>query len=119
LCIYTSLRNVNCRTSVYVESSLIAILMQGEEAKLLYINPTFSHGKFELATEQQCWIAFWLMDGPEEPYKTCQISVVDAPPPLESESDSPVCSSNLGENDCLAAGGNWVSGATGANCKCP
>ncbi|MEA1978409.1 MAG: hypothetical protein U9N80_10970, partial [Chloroflexota bacterium] len=42
LCIYTSLRNVNCRTSVYVESSLIAILMQGEEAKLLYINPTFS-----------------------------------------------------------------------------
>jgi hypothetical protein len=54
LCIYTSLRNVNCRASDYVESSLIAILMQGEEAKLFYLNPTFTHGKFELAAEQQC-----------------------------------------------------------------
>ena len=123
LCIYTSLRNVNCRASDYVESSLIAILMQGEEAKLLYLNPTFTHGKFELETGPQCWIALWLMDGPEEPYKTCQISVVDAPPPIASSdldgSDTPVCSSGLDENDCLAAGGNWVSGATGANCNCP
>jgi hypothetical protein len=102
---------------------LIAILMQGEEAKLLYLNPTFSHGKFELAAEQQCWIALWLMDGPEEPYKTCQIAVVDAPPPVESsdpdESDTPVCSSDLGKDDCLAAGGEWKGGATGAPCVCP
>jgi hypothetical protein len=101
LCIYTSLRNVNCRASDYVE--------------------TFTHGKFEPETGPQCWIALWLMDGPEEPYKNCQISVVDAPPPLESsdpdESDSPVCSSGLGENDCLAAGGTW--GATSASCNCP
>jgi len=82
VCFYISLRNVNCRASDYVESSLIAILMQGEEAKLISLNPTFTHGKFELAAEQQCWMALWLMDGPEEPYKTCLISVADAPPGL-------------------------------------
>jgi hypothetical protein len=119
LCIYTSLRNVNCRASDYAESSLIAILMQGEEAKLLSLNPTFTHGKFELATEQQCWIYLALMDGPEEPYKTCQISVVDAPPPMENESDSPVCSSGLDKASCEAAGGEWKGGATGKfYCEC-
>jgi hypothetical protein len=122
LCIYTSLRNVNCRGSDYAESSLIAILMQGEEAKLLYLNPTFTHGKFELAAEQQCWIALWLMDGPEEPYKTCQISVVDAPPSMESSdpdgSDSPVCSLDLDEDSCKAAGGTW-GGAVSPTCNCP
>jgi hypothetical protein len=101
---------------------LIAILMQGEEAKLLSLNPTLTHGKFELATDQQCWIALWLMDGPEEPYKTCQISVVDAPPPLESSdpggSDAPVCSSDLDKNSCLAAGGEWKDGAVAASCDC-
>ena len=116
LCIYTSLRNVNCRASDYVESSLIAILMQGEDAKLLYLNPTFTHGKFELATEQQCWIALWLMDGPSDPYKMCQVYVVDT----ENKSDSPVCSSGLNKASCAAAGGNWVDGATGAPyCNCP
>jgi len=121
VCFYISLRNVNCRASDYAASTLIAILMQGEEAKLISLNPTFTHGKFELAAEQQCWMALWLMDGPEEPYKTCLISVADAPPPIASSdldgSDTPVCSSGLGENDCLAAGGTW--GVVSASCNCP
>lgn len=121
-CYYTATRNVNCRASDYVESSLIAILMQGEVAKLLFLNSTFTHGRFEIAPLQQCWIALGLMQDPADPVKMCEVSVVDAPPPIESSdlggSDSPVCSSDLGENDCLAAGGNCVSGATGANCVC-
>ncbi len=111
-CYYTATRNVNCRASDYVGSSLIAIVMQGEGAKLLSLNPIFTHGKFELVSGPQCWIALWLLDGPSDPYKMCQVSVVDAPPPIESSdlggSDSPVCSSDLDEGSCLATGGNWV-----------
>ena len=122
VCFYISLRNVNCRASDFVESSLIAILMQGEEAKLLSLNPTFTHGRFELSSLQQCWIALGLLQGPSDPYKMCQVSVVDAPPAINSSdlggSDSPVCSSGLDEVSCVAAGGTWVSGATGANCDC-
>lgn len=124
LCYYTAKRNVNCRVSDYIESSLIAILMQGEEAKLLYLNPTFTHGKFELLNNSQCWIPLGLMHGPSDPYKMCQVYVVDAPQSRESsnldESDSPVCSSGLDEASCLAAGGNWVDGgAVGASyCNC-
>ena len=120
LCYYTAKRNVNCRASDYVESSLIAILMQGEGAKLLYLNPTFTHGKFELLNDSQCWIALGLMDGPSDPYKMCQVYVVDAPPSRESsnlnESGSPVCSSGLDETSCLAAGGVW--GVVSASCNC-
>ncbi len=123
LCIYSSLRNVNCRASDYVESSLIAILMQGEEANLLSLNPTFTHGRFEIATLQQCWIALRLMQGPSDPYKMCQVSVVDAPPPIGvlalDGSDLPVCSRDLDKDPCLAAGGEWKSGAVGAPyCEC-
>ena len=121
LCYYTAKRNVNCRASDYVESSLIAILMQGEGAKLLYLNPTFTHGKFELLNDSQCWIALGLMDGPSDPYKMCQVYVVDAPPSRESsnldKSDSPVCSSGLDEASCLAAGGVW-GGVVSAICNC-
>lgn len=124
LCYYTAKRNVNCRESDYVESSLIAILMQGEEAKLLYLNPTFTHGKFELLNSSQCWIALGLMHGPSDPYKMCQVYVVDAPKSRESsnldKSNSPECSSGLDQASCLAAGGNWVDGgAVGASyCNC-
>lgn len=124
LCIYTAKKNVNCRVSDYVESSLIAILMQGEEAQLLYLNPTFTHGKFELLNNSHCWIPLGLLHGPSDPYKMCQVYVVDAPLSRErsnlDESDSPVCSSGLDEASCLAAGGNWVDGgAVGVSyCNC-
>ncbi len=111
-CYYTATRNVNCRASDYVESSLIAILMQGEEATLLSLNSTFTHGRFEIAPLQQCWIALGLMQGPADPVKMCEVSVVDAPPPIESldlgGSDSPVCSSGFDKDSCLAAGGTWI-----------
>ncbi len=122
LCYYTAKRTINCRVSDYIESSLIAILMQDEEAKLLYLNPTFTHGKFELLNNSQCWISLGLMHGPSDPYKMCKVFVVDAPPSRESsnldESESPVCSSGLDEASCLAAGGNWVGGGAGAPCDC-
>jgi hypothetical protein len=123
VCFYISLRNVNCRASDFVESSLIAVLMQGEEVKLLSLNPTFTHGRFEIAPLQQCWIALGLMQDPADPVKMCEVSVVDAPQPLESsdpdESDTPVCSSGLDHDPCLASGGEWKGGATGKfYCEC-
>lgn len=120
LCYYTAKRNVNCRVSDYVESSLIAILMHGEEAKLLYLNPIFTHGKFELLNNSQCWIALGLLHGPSDPYKTCKVSVVDAPPSKENSDlgggNSLDCSPDLDKDACEAAGGVW--GAVSAYCDC-
>ncbi len=120
LCSYTASRNVNCRLSDYPESSLIAILMQGEEAHLLYLNPTFTHGKFALLNNSQCWIPLDLMDGPSDPLKMCTVYVVDAPSmPDLGASNPPACSSDLDETSCAAAGGTWVSGgAAKPHCDC-
>jgi hypothetical protein len=64
LCYYTAKVNVNCRVSDYIESTLIAILMQGEQATLLSVNSSHSYGMFELVNLSQCWIFLELMDVP-------------------------------------------------------
>jgi hypothetical protein len=120
-CYYTAKRNVNCRASDYPQSTWIAILMQGEMANLLYINPIFTHGKFELQDSSQCWISLGFMEGPSDPLKTCNVYVVDAPPPGEDSStggDSPVCTADLDEASCTAAGGTWVNGGAAAASYC-
>jgi hypothetical protein len=113
-CNYIAKRNVNCRESDHVEASLIAILMQGEGANLLYVNPTFTHGKFELLNSTQCWIYLGIMDGPTDPLTMCNVYVVDAPPLSEdasnSKSDSHVCSDHKDQASCLGAGCSWEDG---------
>jgi hypothetical protein len=123
ICSFTAMRNVNCRGSDYAESTLISIMMEGENANLLYLNPTYTHGKFELMNNSRCWIPLGFMDGPSDPLKTCNVHVVDAPlPSVDSHSDgsnNPSCSSDLDEASCSAAGGSWVGGATGKPyCDC-
>lgn len=124
ICNYIASINVNCRVSDYPESTLIAVLMQGEVASLLYLNPTFTHGKFDLLNSSQCWIPLSLMDGPSDPLAMCEVYVVDAPPLRGDltidDSDSSVCASGLDEATCIATGGSWVDGgAVGASyCDC-
>ncbi len=121
LCNYTAKRNVNCRESDYSESSVIAILMQGEDATLLYMNPTFTHGKFEIRDSYRCWIPLALMDGSTDPLQLCKVYVVNAPPMADVSThgaNSPTCSSELDEPACIAAGGTWVEGGAAAKSEC-
>ena len=122
ICLYTSLMNVNCRASDTIESPVIAILMGGEQATLLSLNPPYTHGKFELVNMSQCWIPLGLMNGPVDPINMCQVSVEEAPQPKVSPQNIPktkACSSELGKNACLAAGGKWGGGGASAEyCDC-
>ncbi len=116
-CVYTALQNANCRESDYVESDQMAILMQGESAELLALNPEFTHGEFEV-DQHQCWIWLGLLDGPENPYGTCDIPVVDPPPPPTATPQ--ICTEDLNEEDCVASGGVWSEGITDRlYCICP
>ena len=47
-CFYTALSNTNCRQSDYRESDPVAIVMEGESALLVGLNPDYTHGLFEL-----------------------------------------------------------------------
>jgi len=124
ICFYTALKNVNCRESDHMGASIIAILLQGDQGKIIAINPPLTHGKFELESQQECWIYLGLMDGPEDPVDNCQIAVVKAPLPViiqnNNQPDPKSCSKDLGQSACLAAGGSWVDGgAVGASyCDC-
>jgi len=116
VCLYTAIRNSNCRASDYPESLQIDILMQGESAELLALNPEFTHGKFEL-DHGQCWIWLGLLDGPENPYGTCGVPVVDPPPPTETPL---ACTPDLDEQACILAGGQMSDTQTTAPyCVCP
>jgi hypothetical protein len=120
VCVYEALQNANCRASDYVESVQIAILLQGETAELIALNPEYTHGKFELQNQQQCWIWLGLLDGPPNPFGTCDVPVVD-PPPMPTDTPTPLaCRPDLDKEACEASGGEWsgeLVGATG--CVCP
>ncbi|NIS81301.1 MAG: hypothetical protein GTO14_14105, partial [Anaerolineales bacterium] len=120
MCVYTALQNANCRASDYMESAQIAVLLQGETAELIALNPEFTHGKFELQSQQQCWIWLGLMDGPPNPFGTCGVPVVD-PPPKPTDTPTPfACSPDLDKESCEASGGEWTGGTAGApSCTCP
>jgi CSLREA domain-containing protein len=118
VCIYQALQNVNCRSSDYKESAQIAILLQGETAELIALNPEFTHGKFELQNQQQCWIWLSLMGGPTNPFGSCGVPVVD-PPPKPTDTPFP-CSPDMEKEACEASGGTWSPGVPGhPDCMCP
>ncbi|MGD8815123.1 MAG: hypothetical protein PVI78_11695, partial [Anaerolineales bacterium] len=119
-CFYTAIRNPICRASDYVDSDQIAILQHGESAKLIALNPELTHGQFELASMQQCWIFLDMMDGPDDPIETCEVPVVDpAERPTEPQ-DTTTCRPDMDREACEASGGEWTGGVTGApSCTCP
>jgi hypothetical protein len=114
LCVYEALQNTNCRKSDYAESDLIAILMEGETTELVALNPEYTHGLFDLEGRERCWIWLGLMGGPENPFGTCDVEIID---PLEAPRDV-TCQPDLDEENCSAAGGRWVVGARPI-CMCP
>ncbi len=117
VCVYEALQNSNCRASDYAEALQISILMQGETAELLALNPEFSYGQFNLG-QGACWIWLGLLDGPENPFDTCDVPVVDPPsPPTETP---PACTPDLDEEACVLSGGTWSEGVSRAPyCVCP
>ena len=119
-CFYTAIRNPICRASDYADSTQIAILQHGELAELIALNPELTHGKFELASTQQCWISLGVMDGPDDPIETCGVPEVD-PQPRPADPQTPAsCTTDLDREACEASGGEWTGGATTAPiCTCP
>jgi hypothetical protein len=115
-CFYKAIRNPICRLSDYVEAEQIAVLEHGESAGLIALNPELTHGQFELASEQQCWISLEMMDGPEDPLQTCGVPIVDPEPKPEQAA----CSPDMEQEACEASGGEWDEGRAGAtDCICP
>ncbi|NIS80988.1 MAG: CSLREA domain-containing protein [Anaerolineales bacterium] len=120
VCVYTALQNANCRASDYVESAQITVLLQGESADLIALNPPLTHGKFELQNQQQCWIWLGLMDGPPNPYGTCGVPVVGPPPKPTDTPTPPACRPDLDREACELSGGTWNERlTTSSNCVCP
>ncbi len=110
VCVYTAIQNANCRASDYSESEQINILMQGESAELLALNPEYTHGQFELGQEL-CWIWLGLLDGPENPFGNCNVPIIDP---------APACTPELDEAACILAGGQMSeTRTTGPYCDCP
>jgi hypothetical protein len=97
---------------------LIAILMQGETAELIALSPEYTHGKFEMPSGEQCWMWLGLLDGPANPLHDCDVPVIDPPP---QPSPEPICSEDMGQEDCEASGGTWGAVRVGAapHCVCP
>jgi hypothetical protein len=118
-CIYTALMNLNCRASDYKDSKEIAILLEGDTAKLVALNPDYTHGKFETEEGNVCWMWLGLLDGPVNPLGECDVSIEAAPAPQPTE-PPPACSPDLDEESCEASGGTWESGGVGEpECVCP
>ncbi len=117
VCVYEALQNSNCRASDYQEALQISILMQGETAELLALNPEFTHGQFDLG-QGACWIWLGLLEGPENPFDTCDVPVIDPPPPPTATPQA--CTADLDEDTCVASGGYWPAAELdNPYCICP
>jgi hypothetical protein len=117
-CFYQAAMNAYCRASDYKESAEIALLLEGDQAKLIALNPEFTHGQFLLESGKECWMWLGLLTGPENPYGTCDVPVIDPQPPPEDE--GPPCSEDMDEEACLESGGKWQEGVTRKPyCVCP
>jgi len=120
VCLFMAIRNPTCRASDYVGSTQIAVLQHGESAELVALNPELTHGQFELASMQQCWISLELMEGPENPGEICAVPEVD-PPPKPADPLAPgACNPDLDRDACEARGGELSGGPASAQiCTCP
>ncbi|MBN2556756.1 MAG: right-handed parallel beta-helix repeat-containing protein [Anaerolineales bacterium] len=111
-CFYEALSNTNCRQSDYRESDPVAIVAAGESALLVGLNPEYTHGLFELESGDRCWMWFNTLEGPENPLGTCNVQLVNPP----EAPTAAVCSPELNDTACSAAGGEWIAGV---GCRCP
>jgi hypothetical protein len=121
-CVYTAAKNSNCRESDFNQAPVVEILMQGETAALVALNPESTYGKFALSSGERCWIALSLM-APQDESGDCPVPVenpIQVPEEKEPQKKKTTCKSTLDETSCKKAGGIWVGGVTEAShCSCP
>ena len=121
-CIYEAIKNSHCRESDFNQAPVVEILMQGETAALVALNPENTYGKFALQSGERCWIALNLMT-PQGNTEDCPVPVenpLQIPEEKEPQKKKTTCKSSLDEAACKKAGGTWVGGVTEApHCSCP
>jgi hypothetical protein len=119
-CIYQANKNSNCRESDFNQAPVVEILMQGDTAALVALNPENTYGKFALQSGERCWIALNLMD-PQGNSEECSVPAENpVQVPEEKEPEKKTCKPTMGEAACKRAGGTWVGGITEApHCSCP
>ena len=119
-CIYEVIKNSNCRESDYTEAPVVEIILMGDTAELIALNPENTHGKFTLQSSESCWIALYLLSA-IDPLEDCPVPVENPPQiPVQDVPEKLVCKSTLGKYNCIKSGGNWVGGVTEApHCSCP
>jgi hypothetical protein len=88
--------------------------MEGESGALIGLNPEYTHGQFELENGRKCWMWLGVLIGEENPFGECDVPILDPP----EKPSAPACHRELSEEDCIAAGGEWVS-ALANYCNCP
>jgi predicted outer membrane repeat protein len=119
-CVYTASKNSNCRESDFNQAPVLEILMEGETAALVALNPENTYGKFSLQSGEQCWMALHLMTPPDGS-GDCPVSMENPlQVPVEKEPETKTCKPTMGEAACKRAGGTWIEGITEADhCSCP
>ena len=121
-CVYQVDKNSNCRDSDFNDAHVAKILLQGDIAELIALNPENTYGKFNLQSGEQCWVALRLMI-PQDSGGACSVPVEDpiqVPEEKEPQKKKTTCKSTLDEAACKKAGGTWVGGVTEApHCSCP
>jgi hypothetical protein len=119
-CVYQVSKNSNCRESDFNQAPVVVILMQGDSAALVALNPENTFGKFALQSGEHCWIALNLMQ-PQGDSEECPVPEENPIQiPEEKEPEKKNCKPTMGEAACKRAGGKWVGGITEApHCSCP
>jgi predicted outer membrane repeat protein len=113
-CEYTAIVNASCRAGDDARTQLIKVLTKGDMLELLALNPELTHGLFALPDGRSCWVWLPLMEGPADPRKDCNATIVDPEPYVP---EGPACSADLPKAQCEAAGGT-MSGASSSASKC-
>ncbi len=117
LCEYRAVENANCRAGDDARTKLVKILMKGDLVDLLSLNPELTHGLFALPDGRSCWVWLPLMEGPADPRKDCNATIVDPEPYVP---EGPACSADLPKAQCEAAGGTMSGASSSASeCICP
>jgi predicted outer membrane repeat protein len=117
LCEYRVVENANCREGDDARTKLVKILMKGDLVDLLSLNPELTHGLFALPDGRSCWVWMPLMEGPADPGKNCNATIVDPEPYVP---EGPACSADLPKAQCEAAGGTMSGASSSASeCICP
>jgi predicted outer membrane repeat protein len=116
-CEYTAKVNASCRAGDDARTQLIKVLTQGDMVELLSLNPELTHGLFALPDGRSCWVWMPLMEGPADPRKDCNATIVDPEPYVP---EGPACSADLPKAQCEAAGGTMSGASSSASeCICP